>query len=583
MPRAPFFGVALACLCSCAVPGKGEGGDAPPGHAGRRLDDPRGEEVERYLREYGYDPADFRAAPDRWRAGLPGWQRADAPPGGVDSPYMRGSALDPYRQNVLKGDYPILGQHVFFVFTAVSDTIVEARDLPTPSSISTAGPGRAAFFGSGRQAFVSSNLALSLELFSGNAAFKPVDWLVRITPVFNASFLDVRENNAVSIDVREGTTREDGHVGLQEAFVEKHLADLSDNYDFLSLTVGIQPFVADFRGFLFSDNNLGARLTANWDNNRTQANLALFYPLEKDTNSELNEFETRDQLILVASLFRQDFVWLGYTARLTFAWNHDLGSAREDANHVPVRPAILGEARTAGLDVVYLGWAGDGHIGRLNLTHEAYLALGRDEFNQITGRPVDIAAFLAFLELSVDFDWLRVRGSLLWLSGDDDPFDGTAQGFDGILDNPNFAGGANSFWIRQGIRLLGVGLVQRLSAFPSLRSSKLEGRANFVNPGLLFLTAGLDAEVTQELRASLNVSYLFFADPELLGPFLHQDGIGRDVGGEVTLSLQARPFLTSNVQLAGGLSLFFPGEDFGRIYESRSLLVSLFLQMTLVF
>ena len=38
------------------------------------------------------------------------------------------------------------------------------------------------------------------------------------------------------------------------------LADINANYDFVSVRAGIQPFVSDFRGLIFSDNNLGARV-----------------------------------------------------------------------------------------------------------------------------------------------------------------------------------------------------------------------------------------------------------------------------------------------------------------------------------
>ena len=111
-------------------------------------------------------------------------------------------------------------------------------------------------------------------MFEGNTAFKPTDFLFRVTPVLNANYLDVEENNAVNIDVREGTSRTDSHLGLQEAFLEKHVCDLSANYDFLSVTAGIQPFVADFRGLVFADNNLGGKATFNLDSNRTQASVA---------------------------------------------------------------------------------------------------------------------------------------------------------------------------------------------------------------------------------------------------------------------------------------------------------------------
>ena len=38
---------------------------------------------------------------------------------------------------------------------------------------------------------------------------------------------------------------------------EIKLFDVNKNYDFVSVRAGIQPFVSDFRGFIFSDNNLG--------------------------------------------------------------------------------------------------------------------------------------------------------------------------------------------------------------------------------------------------------------------------------------------------------------------------------------
>src|SRR4029434_8560465 len=105
---------------------------------------------------------------------------------------------------------------------------------------------------------------------------------------------------------------------LQEAFGEIHLRDLSSNYDFVSMRAGIQPFVSDFRGFIFNDSNLGVRIFGNYDNNRWQYNLAFFDMREKDTYSDLNEFDSRDQQVLIANVYRQDFLAKGYSAPLSF-------------------------------------------------------------------------------------------------------------------------------------------------------------------------------------------------------------------------------------------------------------------------
>ena len=86
--------------------------------------------------------------------------------------------------------------------------------------------------------------------------------------------------------------------------------------------------------------------------------------------------------------------------------------------------------------------------------------------------------------MSVDHDWWRIKGAVIAASGDKDPGDDRARGFDAILDNPNIAGGPFSFWNREGIRLAGtlVDLVGRNSLLPSLRSSKTKGRPTSSTP-----------------------------------------------------------------------------------------------------
>ena len=88
------------------------------------------------------------------------------------------------------------------------------------------------------------------------------------------------------------TQRTRTHLALQQAFAEIHLGDLSETYDFVAARVGNQVFNSDFRGFIFNDVNFGGRIFGNYDNNRLQYNLAAFDMLEKDSNSELNTFNS---------------------------------------------------------------------------------------------------------------------------------------------------------------------------------------------------------------------------------------------------------------------------------------------------
>jgi hypothetical protein len=534
--------------------------DAPIGFTG-----PSGVVVE----EEQDDPH-FVPMPDRWRIGFPEWDRYDkGHPPVFDYPYKKGHWWDPYNQNVLKGDYPIIGQHTFFVLTATLQSIVEGRQTPTGTTPfeSTANPFQEEFFGSPNQFFTSNFLSLGLELFHGDAAFRPMDWRIKVTPVFNVNYLAVDELGVVNPDVTRGTTRGRTYFALQEWFVESKLADLSADYDFMSVRAGSQPFTSDFRGFIFSDVNRGLRLFGTRLSNRDQFNLAYFWQLEKDTNSGLNTFHERHQQVLIANYYRQDFIWPGYTAQLSVHYNHDDPTFKFDNNSFLVRPDPTGVFKPHGLDVVYLGWTGDGHINRINVNHALYWALGRDSLNPIANRGQDISAWMAALELSYDRDWMRFRASYFYSSGDRDTNNSHATGFDTILDNPNFAGGEFSYWQRQQLRLFGVNLVNRESLVPDLRSSKIQGQSNFVNPGLHLINLGVDMDLTPRLRLINNLNFLWFDSVDPLRTFVFQERISNYIGADLSTGLEYRPLLNNNIILKAGFSLLIPGTGFKDLFN----------------
>jgi hypothetical protein len=502
---------------------------------------------------------DFVPIPDRWRLGFPDWNRYERPV--YDAPYKTGAWWDPYNQNVLKGDYPIFGQHYFLAISAISDSLLELRRIPIGSNVSARRPQSYEFFGEGDQIVFNQNWILSVEFFKGDTAFKPRDWEFRVTPVFNLNYVDANENGVVNIDVREGHTRLDGHISLQEFLVEYHLGDLSPYYDFFSSRIGIQPFVSDFRGFIFADNQLGARIFGNWASNRHQWNVAYFRPFEKDTNSGLNRiFDTRRQHVGIANYFFQDFIVPGYTIMVNGHYLNDRGGTHYDENGFLVRPAPVGTLAPKAVDAGWIGLNGDGHIGPLNITHAFYHVLGKESRNPINGKSQHISAQMAALELSVDLDWLRPRFSFFWASGDREPQDRFARGFDMILDNPNFAGAGNSYWVRQGLPLANTGLELkgRNSLIPGLRSSKIEGQPNFINPGLFLFNIGADAEVTPKLKALFNINYLRFHHTEVIRFIQFRRDIREDIGVDYSLGVRWRPFLIENFVVTAGVSALQP-------------------------
>jgi hypothetical protein len=516
----------------------------------------------------------FYPQPDRWLITMPDWDRYGT---GGEHPYVRGSKWDPFDRNKWKGDVPIIGQQIFLNFTGISDTFLDFRRLPTPSNISTARPGSSDFFGKGQQFFLDQLFLFSFDLFHGDTSFRPVDWRIRITPAVSLNYLNVQERGIVNADVTKGTTRFDAHIGLQEAFGELKIKDIGPNYDFISVRAGIQGFNSDFRGFLFVEEQPGVRIFGNLDSNRWQYNVAYFNFLEKNTNSGLNSMALRNQQVIIANVFRQDFLFQGYTAQLSVHYNKDDATIHYDDNGFLVRPSPIGKVFSSGviqphsIHAAYIGWTGDGHIGPVNLTHAFYQALGDDSFNAIAGRPVTINAQMAALEVSVDRDWFRLKGSLFYASGSANPSSGHARGFDSIDDFPEFAGGIFSLWNRESIRLTGSGVALNSgnSLLPDLRSSKDEGQANFVNPGIFLANVGANFDITPKLRGFVNVNYWRFERTEALEQILFQAPIRHNIGFDSSIGVRYRPPLTENIAITAGAATLIPGQGLKDIYSGK--------------
>lgn len=516
------------------------------------------------------ESADFTPVEDRWRIGFPSWDRYQrGHPWLDDYPYVEGRWWDPYHQNVLKGDYPIRGQNLFLNVTAVEQILVEGRQVPTPTTPyeSTSNPNSAEFFGDPNQFFSVNNLALSFDLTHGNGAFRPPDWRLKVTQIFNMNYLDVHELAVVNPDVRAGTSRFRSHYALEEWFFETKIADLSPSYDFVSVRGGSQFFTSDFRGFVFADINRMVRVFGNQHSNRHQFNVAFVDQTEKDTNSLLNTFDDRHQNTVMANYYVQDFIWPGYTVEASYHFNRDQATFLYDRNGFLVRPDPVGVYAPHEVRAHYLGFAGDGHINRFNVSHAFYWALGRDELNPLAGTPQSIDAKMAALELSYDRDWMRFRTSYFYSSGDDNVYDNRATGFDTIFDSPIFAGGPFSYWQRQQIKLFGVNLVQRNSLVPDLRSSKAQGQTNFVNPGLQLANVGVDFDLTPRLRLITNVNALWFDQVQPLETLVFQPNLARFIGVDMSVGAEYRPLLNNQIVLIAGLSALAPGQGFRDLYN----------------
>ena len=522
-------------------------------------------------------PRESISIPDRWRL--------------MQTLGFKFPLYDPYNQNVLKGDLPVftnLAPDLFFNLGVISDNLLEFRTVPTPVSQTTSGSQN--IFGNRSQQIQASTLILSLGLSKGNTTFRPPDFEFRFVPAIQFNHVNVGEAAALYVDPTYGTQRNHSFLGVQELFVDYHLRNVSPKFDFDSLRVGIQPFISDFRGFLFQDTAMGVRVFGNRDSNLYQYNLAAFQRIEKDTNSGLNNIgkPLRDDYVFAANLYRQDFPIVGFTSQVTAIHNLNRETTvHYDENGFLARPAFLGDVRPREYQVTYFGYSGDGHLGmlsdryRLNLSTTSYAAVGKDNRSPLSQSAQDIQAYFHASELSRDFSWVRLRGSFLVASGDKDPYDNKATGFDAIFENPQFAGSDTSYFIRQSTPLIGgggVGLSGRNGLLPSLRSSKEQGQSNFQNPGLRLYGIGADFDVLPQLRLFSNINKLYFMDTSSLSVLRNQYVSSADIGIDYSVGFHWRPYYNQNLLVNGSAAILQFGDGMKQLYgNTQSNLRSIIL------
>jgi hypothetical protein len=472
----------------------------------------------------------------------------------------------------------MFGEDWFVSLLGMSDSIMEPRRFPLPvGPASSNNPGSNDTFGNRDQWFAQQLFSLEGVLYQGDTVFKPPDYEVRFTPVLGITYLNVNEVGVVKANADGGTERTDAVVGVQALFLDKHLRNVSDRYDFDSFRVGVQPFTTDFRGFLFQDSPVGVRLFGTRGNNRYQYNIGAFRRIEKDTNTGLNNLiemgasSLRNDYVGAFNFYIQDLPKLGFTSQFTVVYNanREGGETFYDANGFLQRPASIGLQRSSDYDVTYVGLNGDGKLGRYNLTLSTYGAFGQIDNGVFTGVQEDIQAGFFAAELSRDFSWYRLRLSTAYATADTNPFDNKATGFDAIFENPLMTGADTSFFIREPVPLIGgggVALSGRNGMLNDLRSSKEAGQSNFINPGLVMAGFGTDLDLTPTFRLSTNATYLRFANTQVLSVVRAQGPIGREIGTDVSIALTWRPMAIQNVVARLSVATLIPGQGFTDLF-----------------
>jgi hypothetical protein len=470
----------------------------------------------------------------------------------------------------LRTGLPVLGGNVRLALSGALALRGEARSVPVASGTSTAEPDSPGYFGGGGELFALPDAAFAARLFQAGGADGPRPWAIKASAVYAASYLRAEEHGAVGIDPRLGTTRERQRLALSEAYGEVELFRIGES-GFVSLRAGLQPYLSDPRGFVFADTNLGARLFGQAWNGRLRFNLAYLDLLEKDTYTGQLTFRDRQQRVMAAEASIADVFVPGYTISLSLLRNEDRASAAPhyDRTGLLVRPALVGTARPHNLDVNYFGLTGQGRWGPLDVSHATYAAFGSDKHNPIAGRHKEVVASFYAAEASLPRGRARYRLGGLISSGEDEVTDKRAAGFDAIVDGGDFAGGPFSYWSRTPLSLPGTAVLLKgpASVMPNVRSSRLEGQANFVNPGLILVNTGVDVRLTPRITGVLNGSYLWFHNTDSLEEVLFQDSIDTSIGLDLGVGAVYRK-ADGGLMIAGGVTGLLPTIGFDDVFRS---------------
>ena len=123
---------------------------------------------------------------------------------------------------------------------------------------------------------------------------------------------------------------------------------------------------------------------------------------------------------------------------------------------------------------------------------------------------------------------------------------------------------------------------------PDLRSSKTQGQANFVNPGLILVNLGVDFDLTPKLKMINNCNFLWFDSTEPLRTLLFDGAIASRIGTDLSApGFEYRPLLNNNIIVLFGVSTLLPGQGFRDIYDLKTStvdpLVGAFAKLTLTY
>ncbi|MGH7405385.1 MAG: hypothetical protein ACREJA_05875, partial [Candidatus Methylomirabilales bacterium] len=258
---------------------------------------------------------------------------------------------------------------------------------------------------------------------------------------------------------------------------------------------------------------------------------------------------------------------------------------------------------------------------------------GLNSVNPTTGRlqAADIAAFYAFANLAwpIPNTPLTLGAGVMVASGDDDPFDDKANGYLGVAQNTEFAGGLGGIdtWVDEfdvAVKLrdsslrtgnastndaiflttdddpLALGLSNVANVFGSPASGMASGSGaaldpnrlnNRSHPGIILVNANLSYRVTKELLTRVDVNPIWFFTGDGFHPFTQLTtatpsgasagaGIERYAGTEIVFTSLWRPWGSPYFSINPGVAVIIPGSGMEDLTGTDDIAVKFHVSFT---
>ncbi len=399
--------------------------------------------------------------------------------------------LDPYHQNRLKGDFPMFGQNWFMEWDVFQTAVYKNRrnvDFSKNPRLATDIENKNLKFFAHNN-FGDENGIFGFEIRHNDDRFFPSDFRIHIDGA--ADFKH---------DINAFDSQSEGHAQVFDAFADFQIHNFgTENFNQMFFRGGLQNFKSDFHGLIFNDGGLGGRVFGQALKNRLRYDVVYIKLFQRDAVSGFFDFSKPAQHgVFITRFTWEDFLVKGWNSEWSFHFNHD------------PRKIVGNATNQLNLNTYYTGATFNGNVGRFIFNPAIYGVFGTaDHLASGVIQPHDVRAWTAVADVEYPLDFWKFRFGYVYASGDSaDPKSKTDTGFDSISDAVVLFGGPFSYWTGEDIKFGKGDFTRANSFFPSLRGAN--GQANYVNPGLQLINAGLDTTITPRLQFAFNENYFRF-------------------------------------------------------------------------